>query len=486
MDLEQGVPAEFINTIYQKDAKLDVGFERYTLKSLLGSGGLGVVVKAQKRSGELVALKFLYDRNKEANGDAYERFKLEVKATKRVGDISDWCVRVYECGQSRIEGLEEPVPFFAMEHVPGLSLEDFILLKETPFTPREIYVIVRQIAAALEEIHGKGIVHRDIKPSNILFHDSRKILKVTDFGISRDLGSRTDVTMPMADGRPVILGTLNYLSRYYFDSIPVPDEQIEQMGNGQMVRRETGEPVFADGDGGYYCSYKGKKLDLSVLASVILYELTTCANPYAGSTFPAILTDIMSGSRLDLRAAFRDHPHRFHTQIHRRPGFLAHLDAIIRKGSHPDRRQTYATAEQLIADLDKAIKSCWGSVPDSAQADETMAILLGKTLVDEYEHVLRRLERVIRSEAFVEDRDNITRIALLYKLKRTDRLMACLDLLHARTTALVRAGEPPRRECYFFHSLWERLERYGVEPQYRQNSRKLKSILSRDKAATAT
>jgi len=476
-ELEQGVPADFINLVYQEDARINLGFERYALKSLLGSGGLGVVVKAQKRTGELVALKFLYSQDTAQGGDAYERFRQEVRATKRVGDISDACVRVYECGEYEVQGLPRPVPFFAMEYVPGLSLEDFILLKETPFTPSEIYVVMRQIASALQEIHDKGIVHRDIKPSNILFHESRKVLKVTDFGISRDTGARTDLTLSMTDGRPVILGTLNYLSRYYFDVIAVPEEDVRETEAGHLVRISTGEAVFRDRDGAAQCGYKGRKLDLSVLASVILFELTTCRNPYAGTTFPAILTDIMNGSRLDLKSYFRDHPHRFHTRIHRRPSFLAQLDAVIRKGSHPDRRKSYASAQELIADLDKAIKSCWGSVPDAAQAEETMATLLGKSLVDEYEHGLRRLERSIRTQAFVEDRDNITRIALLYKLKKTDRLMACLDLLHARTAALTRNAQALRRECLFFHALWERLVRLGVEPEYRLNARKLKAVI---------
>jgi len=477
MQLEQGVPAEFINTIFQREGRINLGYERYTQKSLLGSGGLGVVIKAQKRTGDLVALKFLYNQNPSSTEEAYERFKREIVATKRVGDISDWCVRVYECGEHEISSLRYPVPFFAMEYVPGLSLEDFILLKETPFTPREIYAIIRQIAWALSEIHSKGIVHRDIKPSNMLFHESRRVLKVTDFGISRDVGSPADVSVPMSDGRPVILGTLNYLSRYYFDSVPVTRDQVENDENGRMTHRTTGELVFTDAHGKLYSAYKGKKLDLSVLATVILFELTTCVNPYEGATFPAILTDIMSGSRLDLRVFYRERPHRFHTQIHRRPAFLAHIDAIIRKGSLPDRRLTYASAEELIADLDRAYKSCWGSVPDERQTEEIMASLLGKTLVDEYEHVLRRLERVIRTDAFVEDRDNITRIALLYKLKKTDRLKACLDLLHARTAALVKSDEPTRSECHFFHALWERLERYGLETEYRQNTRRLAPLL---------
>lgn len=483
MDYDQGVPSEFINLVYQEDARINLGFERYTLRSLLGAGGLGVVVKAQKRTGELVALKFLYNQEAAAAGEAYGRFRQEIKATKTVGDISDSCVRVYECGEAELPGLDRPVPFFAMEYVPGLSLEDFILLKETPFTPREIYVIMRQIATALAEIHDKGIVHRDIKPSNILFHESRRLLKVTDFGIARESGARTDITMPMSDGRPVIVGTLQYLSRYYFDAVAVPTAQVVQTEDGRLVRSGSGEPVFRDHEGAHYRAYKGRKLDLSVLASVILFELTTCVNPYAGTTFPAILTEIMGGGRLDLRGFFRDHPHRFHTQIHRQPSFLAHLDSIVRKGSCAERRQSYASAHELMDDLDKAIKSSSGSVPDARQMEETMATLLGKTLVDEYEHVLRRLERSIRTDGFVEDRANITRLALLYKLKKSDRLMACLDLLNARTAALLKASEPPRRETLFFVALWERLERFGIELEYRHNGRKLKGRLNESPAA---
>ena len=37
---------------------------------------------------------------------------------------------------------------------------------------------------------------------------------------------------------------------------------------------------------------------------------------------------------------------------------------------------------------------------------------------------------------------------------------------------------PPQRETAFFLALWERLERYGIEPEYRQNARKLKAALA--------
>jgi serine/threonine protein kinase len=478
MAVTHGVPAEFINAVYKKDAVIPLRFEQYTCESLLGSGGLGVVIKAKKSTGLAVALKFLYTHADGNARDILERFKREIRATKIVGDISDACVRVYECGEYQLQPLG-PIPFFSMEYVPGLSLEDFILVRETPFTPLEIWVFARQIAAALDDIHAKGIVHRDIKPSNILVHETRRIMKVTDFGISRDIASDTGVTMAMDDGMPVILGTPNYLSRYYFDTVQVDKSDVYEKSAGRFVRKSTGEHVTVDSSGRYVCAYKGRILDISVLASTILFELATRVNPFAGSPLPSILTDIMRGSRLDLKTFFRDHPDFFHAQARKKPAFIERLGRIIRKGYNAPRARTYQSAGELIRDLDNAIQSFCGRVPGAAEKDDIMATILGKTLVDEYEHVLRRCERAVRDNAEADDRININRLMLLYKLKKTERLMACLDLLHAKTAELARKKEPGRKDCTFLLELWEKLERFGIEDRYRENSALLKTALQR-------
>jgi serine/threonine protein kinase len=469
MDSSSGVPADFISSLFVKNGRIDLGYETYTMKSLLGSGGLGVVIKAAKHTGETVALKFLYTPMSGNRGESYERFKQEIKMTKLVGDISDACVRVYECGEYAVEATDAVVPFFAMEYVPGLSLEDLLIIKESPFTPQEIYVICRQIAVALADIHERGIVHRDIKPSNILFHENRRLLKVTDFGISRDVATPTGVTMAMDDGRPVILGTINYLSRYYFDTMPVAAADVTTANDGSFTRISTGERVYVDSSQNYYSAYKGRKLDLSVLASVMLFELTTGVNPFTGITFPAILTELMTAARLDIKEFYKEHPERFHPLIHRRPTFLSSIDRIIKRGTLPKRAQTYNSAAEIITDLDEAIRRCLGHVPNARQSDEIMANLLGKTLVDEYENVLLRLEHAIRDDSVTADRKHATRLGLLYKIKRTDRLMACIDLLHAKTGRLAASVSPNIKECHFYAALWERLERFGLEPEYRRN-----------------
>jgi len=52
----------------------------------------------------------------------------------------------------------------------------------------EYLKIVWQISCGLADIHSKGVIHRDIKPDNLKI-DSEGVLKVLDFGLSRNVNS---------------------------------------------------------------------------------------------------------------------------------------------------------------------------------------------------------------------------------------------------------------------------------------------------------
>jgi len=54
------------------------------------------------------------------------------------------------------------------------------------FTEDQARIYISQIVLALEYVHSQGVLHRDIKPENILM-DERGWLKLTDFGIARDV-----------------------------------------------------------------------------------------------------------------------------------------------------------------------------------------------------------------------------------------------------------------------------------------------------------
>jgi serine/threonine-protein kinase len=69
-----------------------------------------------------------------------------------------------------------------MPLVEGESLRDR-LVREKQLPLDEALAVSRQVAAALEYAHKRGIIHRDIKPENILLTGGEAV--VADFGIAR-------------------------------------------------------------------------------------------------------------------------------------------------------------------------------------------------------------------------------------------------------------------------------------------------------------
>jgi len=92
----------------------------------------------------------------------------------------------------------------ALEHAAYGTLHALCLFTK-PFEESAAYVILRQIAFALREIHQNQIVHSDIKESNILtcfsYENQFKrecatlplAWKISDFGVSRDLSEITNI-----------------------------------------------------------------------------------------------------------------------------------------------------------------------------------------------------------------------------------------------------------------------------------------------------
>src|SRR5678815_1375748 len=114
--------------------------------------------------------------------------------------------RVFEAGMTA-----NGRPFFAMEHVPGISLTQYC--DEHQFTTRQRLDIFLPVCQAVQHAHQKGIIHRDLKPTNILVTlvDGQPVPKVIDFGIAKATNhALTQHTLFTQTG--ALIGTPEYMS----------------------------------------------------------------------------------------------------------------------------------------------------------------------------------------------------------------------------------------------------------------------------------
>jgi serine/threonine-protein kinase len=147
---------------------------RYDLEEQIGRGPIGTIYRAiDIERGQQVAVKIIHEQYA-THPKLAVRFREQLKILPELSN--DNLVAPYDYGW--IDGRY----YAATELVDGQDLGDHIA-RRGKLPPSEASAIARQVCAALEAVHDRGLVHAGIKPSNILVTPDGDV-KVTDAGLA--------------------------------------------------------------------------------------------------------------------------------------------------------------------------------------------------------------------------------------------------------------------------------------------------------------
>lgn len=197
----------------------------YTVRSVLGRGGMGVVYLAEHEGlKRRVALKVLAPQL--ATDPRFrERFVRESQLAANLEHPH--VIPIYEAGEA------DGALFIAMRYVDGTDLRK-LLLDVGRLEPARALSILRQVADALDVAHEGGLVHRDVKPGNVLLAHRHGTepgdeAYLSDFGLTKRVSSLSGLT-----GTGQFIGTLDYAAPEQFEAKPL-DGRTDVYSLGAML-----------------------------------------------------------------------------------------------------------------------------------------------------------------------------------------------------------------------------------------------------------
>lgn len=308
---------------------LGTTISHYRVLDKLGSGGMGVVYRAEDtRLGREVALKCLPPEFA-SDPQMVERLVREARSASSLNHPN--ICTIHEVDQA------DGHHFITMELLEGETLRERI--GEGHLPTDEVVRIGIQVADALDAAHKKGIIHRDIKPANV-FLTRRGEAKVLDFGLAKQERPKL---APTADG---------------VTAAPLGNTDSQLTSPGQTV----GTIAYMSPE-----QARGQKLDVrSDLFSLgaVLYEMATGELPFPGTTTALIFDAILNREPVPLS--------RYNVAL---PPVFGN---IVTKLLEKDCRLRYQNASDVVADLRRLQRD--GSPVKTAPASPPAARKAGKTI----------------------------------------------------------------------------------------------------------
>jgi hypothetical protein len=209
---------------------------RYRVVQRLGEGGMGTVYRVEHVTlGRTYALKILIAAVVEHDPGAAQKFLHEARTAARIRHPN--IVDVFDFGH-----LEDGRPYLVMELLEGESLADRV--DRGPLSPHDVIVIARQLAAALNAAHERGVIHADVTPANAFATGPDGLtIKLLDFGLSELAGGEID-----SEKLDFVLGTPSYISPEQLRGVR-PTERSDQYGLGAVLfELLSGHPPYVDPD----------------------------------------------------------------------------------------------------------------------------------------------------------------------------------------------------------------------------------------------
>jgi Serine/threonine protein kinase len=228
-----------------------VQFGRYEVGEKIGSGGMGEVYLARDNQLDRnVALKLLLPEFF-SDAERIRRFKMEARAASALNHPN--IITIHEINEDNDQ------IYIATEFVDGETLREKIARDK--ITQIEAVQIAEQVAGALAVAHEAQVIHRDIKPENIMVRRDG-IVKILDFGLAKpifaqNIGAEDETVRLVETQAGLVMGSVRYMS--------------PEQARGKPTDQRT--DVWSLG--------------------VVLYEMLTGVNPFAGETISDSLAAVI-------------------------------------------------------------------------------------------------------------------------------------------------------------------------------------------------